>query len=710
MKKVNAYILGYKSNEIQTKIQAILEKIKYKSSNDNSGNFNFNDYFIWFNESLETTTKKIKDIIKESKINDRFREIIIYSFENFENHKDEIEKLFQSYDSNRYFQPFFISIANNQEELTKIKDGIRKKIDVFFEENEEEIYEYNFSYLQIDLEETNKPINNISQKIEREVMKKFIRIYSYYNELGDDFFEILKKQNEILKNHEENKRRINILCLGKSQRGKTSFINLLLKEKRSKEGGLGIECTSKIVKYIVDDIPLNIYDTIGISSDKNGEIVNQLLLKIEELQKQLKNEMLHLILYFLDYNDPYTFDPKELNIFKKLCNGNIKAHYIFICTKFGAVNNGKARSKDKINKKITNHMEKVRNSLKELCSNEFVKIIMPNKEKENKNKKETITKKMSIIDYLYCCQESVDIYETNTEIIDEDTKLSKIINIEKSIAYVNTIKFINNGIITEKYGIKNICSKMTNILKIIYKENNEKYKQLLKKNDIDYINDIELNEINPILPNEINLVEEERPLLDRMNINEKKVENILEELEKKAKKNSEKYGVGSALAGVIPIPGIDLLIQYILKKSVIKEIADIFGDYLTEIKINNNSNQNNEFENNIEELINQTNRKIKDVKSNIGKIVLNIVQILNYTLQAFKGLGKISFDIIIKGGLKIFGGALIVGGIIIGFSIGGIVMVSDIEVIIHLFKERLKYNLLVLNSIDQVIDYLNNIE
>ena len=710
MKKVNAYILGYKSNEIQTKIQAILEKIKYKSSDDNSGNFNFNDYFNWFNESLETTTKKIKEIIKESKINDRFREIIIYSFENFENHKDEIEKLFQSYDSNRYFQPFFISIANNQEELTKIKDGIGKEIDVFFEENEEEIYENNFSYLQIDLEETNKPINNMSQKIEREIMKKFIRIFSYYNELGDDFFEILKKQNDILKNHEENKRRINILCLGKSQRGKSSFINLLLKEKRSKEGGLGIECTSKIIKYMVDDIPLNIYDTIGISSDKNGEIVNQLLLKIEELQKQLKNEMLHLILYFLDYNDPYTFDPKELNIFKKLCNGNIKAHYIFICTKFSEVNNGKARSKDKINKKITNHMEKVRNSLKELCSNEFVKLIMPNKEKENKNKKETITKKMSIIDYLYCCQESVDIYETNTEIIDEDTKLSKIINIEKSIAYVNTIKFINNGIITEKYGIKNICSKITNILKIIYKENNEKYKQLLKKNDLEYLNDIELNEIKPILPNEINLIEEERPLLDKMNINEKRVENILKELGKKAKKNAEKYGVGSALAGVIPIPGLDLLIQYILKKSVIKETADIFGDYLTEIKIDNNSNKNNEFENNIEELVNQTNRKIKDVKSNIGKIALNIVQILNYTLQTFKALGKVSFDILIKGGLKIFGGVLIVGGIIIGFSIGGIVMVSDIEVIIHLFKERLKYNLLVLNSIDQVIDYLNNIE
>lgn len=136
-----------------------------------------------------------------------------------------------------------------------------------------------------------------------------------------------------------------------------------------------------------DDIPLNIYDTIGISSDKNGEIVNELVLKIEELQKQLKNENLHLILYFLDYNDTYPFNPKELQIFKKLCNGNIKAHYIFVCTKFGEVNKGKVRKKNKIMEKITNHMQLVRNSLKELCSNESVEIIIPEKENGKNNQK-----------------------------------------------------------------------------------------------------------------------------------------------------------------------------------------------------------------------------------------------------------------------------------------------------------------------------------
>ena len=47
---------------------------------------------------------------------------------------------------------------------------------------------------------------------------------------------------------------INIICIGKSQRGKTSFINYLLKEKRAKEGGKGICCSSKIIKYKVDDI------------------------------------------------------------------------------------------------------------------------------------------------------------------------------------------------------------------------------------------------------------------------------------------------------------------------------------------------------------------------------------------------------------------------------------------------------------------------
>jgi len=708
MDQVNAYVLGYKSDKIQTKIKDILKQIEFKSTRDNSLIFNFNNYFNWLNDPLETTIQKIQEIVKESQKGDIFREIIIYSFENFPKHKNEIETLFKSYDSTRYFQPFFICLANNEQKLSQIKKGIEEEIKKFFEDEETEIYENNFSYLQLNLEETNNPININSQKIERDIMKKFIRIYSYYNQLGDAFFEALKKQNDILKNYKENKKRINVLCLGKSQRGKSSFINLLLKEKRAKEGGLGIKCTNKIIKYMSDDIPLNIFDTIGISSDKDGEIVNELVLMIEEMQKQLKDEMLHLILYFLDYNDTYPFDPKELKIFKKLCNGNIKAHYIFVCTKFGEVNNGKVRNPNKIKEKISNHMQQVRNSLKELCSNEFFEIIIPEEENGNKNQKKT--KKMSIIDYLYCCQENSDIYKVNTENIDENTKLSKIINIEKSIAYINTIKFINNGNITEKYGIKNICSKIINILNIIYEENINSYKKLLKENNEDNKFELELTEISQILPVEKGLEEEEKPLINEFYIDENIIENFLKLLEKKAHKMALKYKIGSGAAGVIPIPGVDVLIQYFIKKNVIEDIAQIFGDHLTEIKIGNNSNQNNENDNNIEQLIEQTNKKIDDKKSDITKTAFRSVQFVSNLLQVLSLLGKVSIEILVKVGAKIFSGLLFVGGIVIGVGLGAYVMISDIGDIIKLFKERLKFRLLIINSIEQVIDYLNKLE
>ena len=467
MEKINVYTLGYRSEEILEKIKAILKSLVYESPNKKNNNhrinFDFSNFFKWFNSSLDNTIEKISEIVNKSQINDKFREIIVYSFENFENHKNNIEKLFESYDSNKYFQPFFICIYNNEDE--------------------------------------NKPMNIDSEEIKKEIIKKFIRIYSYYNELGDSFFDVLQKQNSILENNkEENKYRINILCIGKSQRGKSSFINLLLKDKRSKEGGTGIKCTNKINKYKADDAPLNVYDTIGVSSDKNGEIVAELISKIDELQIQLKGEMLHLILYFLDYNDEHIFDPKELEIFKKLCNGYIKAHYIFVCTKFCEVNSGSHRSDKAIQKLIENHMKKVRNSLKTLCENRTIGVVV--NEDENRNKEKTI--KMSIIDYLYCCQEGIEINNFKNG-IEDDIKLAKIINYEKNIAYINTIKCIKNGCKTEIYGIKNICNKIIDILKIIEKENIKIYKKILKKTSSNE------NELQPILPI-LELEEENMPL------------------------------------------------------------------------------------------------------------------------------------------------------------------------------------------------------
>lgn len=703
MEKINVYTLGYRSEEILEKIKAILKSLVYESPNKKNNNhrinFDFSNFFKWFNSSLDNTIEKISEIVNKSQINDKFREIIVYSFENFENHKNNIEKLFESYDSNKYFQPFFICIYNNTNELEKIKNGISEKIKYFFEkeENEKEIYIRNFSYLKLNLEDENKPMNIDSEEIKKEIIKKFIRIYSYYNELGDSFFDVLQKQNSILENNkEENKYRINILCIGKSQRGKSSFINLLLKDKRSKEGGTGTKCTNKINKYKADDAPLNVYDTIGVSSDKNGEIVAELISKIDELQIQLKGEMLHLILYFLDYNDEHIFDPKELEIFKKLCNGYIKAHYIFVCTKFCEVNSCSHRSDKAIQKLIENHMKKVRNSLKTLCENQTIDIII--NEDENRNKEKTI--KMSIIDYLYCCQEGIEINNFKNG-IEDDIKLAKIINYEKNIAYINTIKCIKNGCKTEIYGIKNICNKIIDILKIIEKENIKIYKKILKKTSSNE------NELQPILP-VLELEEENMPLTNDFFFDKNNIDNVLNQLEDKAHKEVKKYEIGSGLFGILPV--IDLIAQHFLKKYAIKKIADIFEDNLIEIKIQKNTKEINEEEKNLDELlIKQTQDNINDLKSDITKTTIRMVTITNDVLHLLTYLGKVSIDFFLKIGIKVIGGVLCAGGLALGITIGFYVMISDIKEIINFYKERLKSKMFTIELFSEVINYFNHI-
>ena len=278
------------------------------------------------------------------------------------------------------------------------------------------------------------PLNSLSLKI----IIKFIHIFSYYNELGDDFLEDINKQNnhiisKISDNNEENKYRINIICIGKSQRGKSSFINYLLKEKRAKEGRSGSSCSTKILKYKADDIPLNIYDTVGVSHDKDGHAINELISKIKVLQSQIKNEGLQFILYFLDYNDPDIFESNEVEIFKQFCCGYTKVYYLFVCTKFCEVNNLRKRPESKIEEIKEQHIDKVKSALNKLCCNVNVEIINLENDEEDKIKEinKPKTKKMTIIDYLYCCQRGIYIEDINLESIDENEKLSTIIKKKK---------------------------------------------------------------------------------------------------------------------------------------------------------------------------------------------------------------------------------------------------------------------------------------
>ena len=406
-------------------------------------------------------------------------------------------------------------------------------------------------------------MSHVDEKKHKEIIKKFITILSYYNELGDNLFEQIIGLNDIFKNENEKKKKeekygINILCIGKSQRGKSRFINYLLKEKRAKEGGSGKSCTTKILKYKVDNVPLNIFDTIGFTNDINSDIINELKEKINELQNRIKNEGLHLILYFIDYNDDKVFDPKEIEIFKIFCNSNTIVQYLFVCTKFCEIQKNKKRSLKKINELIQNHMKKVKTSLNDLCSQVIVKIkplvydedeikddnVVGNDENSIRKKNKEI--KMTIIDYLYCCQKRENILEFDNKIIDENTKLSTIINL-KNIVYLNTIKCIKNGNIYDIYGIKDMCDNIISLLKFSENKNKKIYYKIIKEEGINY--DMK------ILPNNILPQEEDSKLLnnnknERIRINE--IEEILKSLEKKAIDCSLKYKVEAGAAGIIP--------------------------------------------------------------------------------------------------------------------------------------------------------------
>ena len=706
----NVYILGNQSLELKNKLIDIFKNIIYDKKKT------FDNLFNWINNDIDETIQRIKNIRNQSTAKDNFKEIIIYHFENFEKDKDNIVKLFDMLDPNRYYQPFFICLCNNEEELNRIKVCIDEEINDYFEQ-EKEIDKNNFSYfkfhLNINNNEVNQtksaPLNSLSLKI----IKKFIHIFSYYNELGDDFLEDINKQNnhiisKISDNNEENKYRINIICIGKSQRGKSSFINYLLKEKRAKEGGSGSSCSTKILKYKADDIPLNIYDTIGVSHDKDGHVINELISKIKELQNQIKNEGLQLILYFLDYNDPDIFESNEVEIFKQFCCGYTKVYYLFVCTKFCEVNNLKKRPESKIEEIKEQHIDKVKSALNKLCCNVNVEIINLENDEEDK------TKKMTIIDYLYCCQRGIYIEDINLESIDENEKLSTIINKEKNIGYINIIKCIKNGIPTDVYGMKNIINKMISILNIVEKENRTIYDKI-KKNYNENI--YELNEIQPIQlqPNLINEQKEgneNSPLIEDENnkyleAKSKEINNILDELKKKAHKELLTQKILYSAIGFFPF--LDIPLQYLIKKSVIKKIAKIFEDNFIEIKLPDKKiiNQNDKEK---YELIKRTEKEIDHTKSHIIKSFSRFLTVASDTLNILANFGKISFEFLLKTGGRIVGGIFAVSGILIGIGIGAYAIIHDVEALINFYKERLKFRILNIDSFPPVIKYLSEFE
>ena len=160
---------------------------------------------------------------------------------------------------------------------------------------------------------------------------KLIQCCSYYNELGDYFY-INGYPYQSISENDEYPTYLNILISGRSQSGKSTFINLLLNEKRAKEGGNNCGCSQVFQKYKVLNYPIRLYDTIGFGDeDKDIENMKNYFKKMDDELTNAK-EKIHLILYFIDGGAGNKFSKNEIILLEELLKRNIII--LYIVTKF----------------------------------------------------------------------------------------------------------------------------------------------------------------------------------------------------------------------------------------------------------------------------------------------------------------------------------------------------------------------------------------
>ena len=158
-----------------------------------------------------------------------------------------------------------------------------------------------------------------------------LRFCSYYNELSDRF-SIGQGDKEIFYDLTEDNFpfTINIGCIGRFGKGKSTGVNFLLGEKKAKENNSGTSVTTVINFYHVSHFPIKIYDIPGF---ENETTILNTVEKFKELNKEINKlrDELHIILYFIKSTDERMFTEMEYKIFKQIAKHE-DVRVIFILT------------------------------------------------------------------------------------------------------------------------------------------------------------------------------------------------------------------------------------------------------------------------------------------------------------------------------------------------------------------------------------------
>ena len=178
--------------------------------------------------------------------------------------------------------------------------------------------------------------------MKEEIYPLLLRFYSIHNELGN-IFNVSNGNNEVNydltgSNFSFN---INIVCLGKSGSGKTTGINTLLQEYKSKENNGGCSQAKNSAFYLVKNLPIRFIEIHGYDNEYS-------LKKSVELLKKFRKE---LILYFLNNYDVRVFMSCEYSIIEEIAN-HFEYKIIYLITHSNPNKSKRRKIIDKINLSI----------------------------------------------------------------------------------------------------------------------------------------------------------------------------------------------------------------------------------------------------------------------------------------------------------------------------------------------------------------------
>ena len=313
---------------------------------------------------LAITMNRLK--IQKDSLNLNFRECLIVRIENIES--IEIQYILEKVNSlNReYYIPIILFLCNSfeEEDLKKLKYEEEKypKIDkrmVFFEKFEADI---------------------MDEEKMRRIRYRLERFCSYYNELGDRF----TVGNDIYKNDYDLTEMnfpftVNICCVGRFGKGKSTAVNCILGEKNAKENKSGTSATLKINYYQVSQFPIKIYDLPGF---ENTETINNAVKQFKYLNEEIRQlqDQIHIFLYFIKSTDERMFTEMEFKIFKQISKH--KDSFVIYVLTHSSEKTDKKEIYDMINTGIKGAINKNRSKKQK---NNKEKMYMSKKEEQYQN-------------------------------------------------------------------------------------------------------------------------------------------------------------------------------------------------------------------------------------------------------------------------------------------------------------------------------------